>query len=331
MADSLKDSERAHHSQVDAQLDTLYAAPLNDFVAVRKSLASELKKTGDAGGAQRVAALSKPNVAAWVTNQTVRRAPELVQRLLTVTQALARTQRAARPRAAGKGAEQPDDFQSALAEQRQVISRLREVAAAVLAEQGRGDGGAVMDKVEKNLRWGPLSEDDRAAFERGRLTGDLSPPGFGALLAGAAGEARLDSTASTAVKQSPLRSRAGDHGAGHVGPAPAPTKAVTKTKEQAARLRAQAVEEQHALKARLATLRARLRQASTDCADARRSATRSDQLRAAAAGRVRAVEDQLAAAQSALTVAETAHQAALAKLASCETTERTLRDELGII
>jgi hypothetical protein len=270
-------------------------------------------------------------MAAWVTNQTVRRAPKLVQRLLTVTRKLAKSQSALGHSASGRGAGQQDDFQASLTEQRQAISGLREVAAAVLAEQGRGDGGAVMDKVEKNLRWGPLSEDDRAAFESGRLTGDVSPPGFGALLAdGAGGAPRAEDTAPG--KDAATRRHAADQDQkghlSHAGPAPAAGPA-SKTKEEAARVRAQAAEEQHARKGRLVALRSRLRQASNDCADARRAATRTEQLRSAAAGRVRAAEEQLVAVQSALATAEAAHHAAVAKLASCETAEASLRDELA--
>ena len=50
-------------------LATLYQAPHEAFVAERKRLAAQLKASGDAAGAARLAKLARPSVSAWVVNQ----------------------------------------------------------------------------------------------------------------------------------------------------------------------------------------------------------------------------------------------------------------------
>jgi hypothetical protein len=60
-------------------VDRLYAAPLEDFVALRKSLAAELKSAGDVAGSSEVLALKKPSRTAWALNQLARRQPEALR------------------------------------------------------------------------------------------------------------------------------------------------------------------------------------------------------------------------------------------------------------
>ena len=47
---------------------SLYAVPLAEFVACRKSLAGSVKAGGDAAGAKEILALRKPTVTAWAMN-----------------------------------------------------------------------------------------------------------------------------------------------------------------------------------------------------------------------------------------------------------------------
>src|SRR5688500_5830717 len=47
--------------------ETLYGAPLDQFVAERKRLAAELKAS-DKAAAKQVGELKKPNTSAWVVN-----------------------------------------------------------------------------------------------------------------------------------------------------------------------------------------------------------------------------------------------------------------------
>jgi hypothetical protein len=67
---------------VAAALDRLFAAPFDQFVAVRRAIALALRKDGDAAGARAVAAFAKPSRTAWALNQVARRHPDLVTHAL---------------------------------------------------------------------------------------------------------------------------------------------------------------------------------------------------------------------------------------------------------
>ena len=53
----------------DAELDALYTAPLDQFVARRDALAKRLKEAGAADESRRVKSLRKPSVVAWAINR----------------------------------------------------------------------------------------------------------------------------------------------------------------------------------------------------------------------------------------------------------------------
>ena len=63
-------------------LDRLYAAPLEAFMELRRSLAAELKGAGDAEGARKLAAASKPSGTAWALDQVAHHQPALVKAML---------------------------------------------------------------------------------------------------------------------------------------------------------------------------------------------------------------------------------------------------------
>lgn len=84
---------------VAAALDRLFAAPFDQFVALRREAALALRKDGDAAGARAVTALAKPSRTAWALNQVARRQPDLV------TQALDAWARAAASPKAGDAAD----------------------------------------------------------------------------------------------------------------------------------------------------------------------------------------------------------------------------------
>ncbi|BBY81307.1 hypothetical protein H7I53_06800 [Mycolicibacterium pulveris] len=63
-------------------LDELYAAPLEDFTAVRAELVAAAKKRGATDEAKRISAARKPTTAAWVVNRLAH-ADDAVPRRLT--------------------------------------------------------------------------------------------------------------------------------------------------------------------------------------------------------------------------------------------------------
>jgi len=67
---------------VEGDLDRLYGAPPQEFVALRKTLAGAARRRGDAEGARVLAAARRPTVAAWVVNTLVRADPAAKTRLV---------------------------------------------------------------------------------------------------------------------------------------------------------------------------------------------------------------------------------------------------------
>lgn len=64
---------------LEEALERLYAASLDEFMALRRELVAQLKGAGDAAAARRVAETSKPTRTAWALNQVARRRPAVVR------------------------------------------------------------------------------------------------------------------------------------------------------------------------------------------------------------------------------------------------------------
>src|SRR5688500_9185783 len=106
-------------SSYESAIEELYRAPLANFVAERKRLATALKAAGDTAGAQRLAKATRPTLSAWVVNQLWWTERATFERLL----------------ATAKDVRVGDA--EALAAHREVIAELREHAAALLGDAGR--------------------------------------------------------------------------------------------------------------------------------------------------------------------------------------------------
>ena len=98
-----------------------------------------LKSAGRKDEAKAVEKIPRPSLAVWTVNQIARRDPELVRRLVAITERLK----------SSAGAE----YGAAAAELRQVLEDLRGEAAAVLAAAGHEDlGPHLVQRVIANLR-----------------------------------------------------------------------------------------------------------------------------------------------------------------------------------
>ena len=67
---------------VEAELDRLYALPLEEFTQARNDLARRLTKAGQADAAAEVKKLPKPSIPVWTANQLARREPGELRALL---------------------------------------------------------------------------------------------------------------------------------------------------------------------------------------------------------------------------------------------------------
>lgn len=151
------------------EVDRLYELSLEEFTAARNELA---KRLGDASIKQ----LKKPSVPAWAVNQLARRREVDLRRLLRAGEQLEKAQRDA-----VSGGDQRA-FESARGAERDAVRRLRSEATDLLQAGGHPAGDATLERVTKTLHAGSATEAGRAALREGRLTEELEPQGFDALV-----------------------------------------------------------------------------------------------------------------------------------------------------
>lgn len=162
-------------------LDTLYSAPLKEFVAERKRVVAALKAAGQGQQAKEVALLPKPSVSAWATNQLARRQAELVEELADVTARLRDAQ-------LGGGKKGNDSaYGEAVARQRELLKTFRGEVEEILHASGHGTSPQVVERVIRNVREGVADPAMRDQVTRGRLATDLEARDFAALIGEGAG------------------------------------------------------------------------------------------------------------------------------------------------
>jgi hypothetical protein len=141
---------------------------LEEFTALRKDIASQLRGQGQEAAAADIAKLKKPTISAWVVNQLVRTKTLDVARLLKAGEALDRAQEKL---LAGK----TSNFDAARAEEAAAVRLLQDAAREVLPTAS----AQVLERVTQTLR-SATSAENRTLLKSGRLTEDLEPPGFDA-------------------------------------------------------------------------------------------------------------------------------------------------------
>jgi hypothetical protein len=169
-------------------LDQLLAAPLDDFVPLRKKLVAELRAAKDAPAARQLAATAKPTRTAWALNQVARRQPAVFTALFEAREA----------------AEARGDAEHLRRTTREYRDRLNDVVRAahdVLAEVGVELNVQQSRRVAETLQAACAGEGDvRARLVAGTLTEDVSlDDPFGAMTVGA------DEAAPEAPHAAPVR------------------------------------------------------------------------------------------------------------------------------
>jgi hypothetical protein len=151
------------------QLDRLYAAPLDEFVAVRKEVSVDLADDGHGEEAEAVRALRKPSLPAWAVNQLAREEKPALKRLLDATAAVRRAQ------GEGRG-----DYAGARRDLDEAAAELVGAARTVIDRSGKKPTEAMLRRVEQTLRGAATSQPDE--LRRGVLAEEVEPAGFEALL-----------------------------------------------------------------------------------------------------------------------------------------------------
>lgn len=162
-------------SSVEEEIDRLYGKPLHEFTAARDALARDLRRGGDRAAADEVRALRKPTVSAWAINQLARNERMKVRSVLVGGEKL----RSAHAELLGGG--RPAKVTEASDAERKAISHLVSSAAKILSQAGHSPNESTLERVASTLRAAAVDDEGRLLLEKGRLTRDLDPSGFGPL------------------------------------------------------------------------------------------------------------------------------------------------------
>jgi len=245
-------------ASLEGEIDGLYRLPLAEFVSARNVLAKRLAREGSREAAERVRALAKPNVVAWVTNLLWWRHREDFDALLRAVHTLRTSPGADATRA-----------------RKHALARLLERADAILREGGHAGQVGTLRRIERSLSAAAARE----VPQLGRLVDELEAPGF---------EVLGDAPPSAAPSVEAAEDREREHAQREADLAIARRRRAEDAAERATS-RAHALREE----AKLAGARAREAAAAAElaeavAAEAERSATRANEdARAAAADALR--------------------------------------------
>jgi hypothetical protein len=156
--------------------DELFRLPLSEFTAARNALAAQLKKDGDSEESERIKALSKPPVSAWVVNQLFWKHRTAFDRLFAAGEQFRNAQAA---QLAGKSA----DLRGPLDARREALGELTKLAAEILRDADHPSSPEMMRRIMTTLEALATYGNHSGAPPAGRLTADIDPPGFEALAA----------------------------------------------------------------------------------------------------------------------------------------------------
>lgn len=166
--------------RIDAAFSRLYKLPPHEFVAARDALVARLKKDGDDEAARRARALQKPLASAWVVNRLYWSSRRTFARLLAAGEDLRTLQHAS------LGGRATEELRQATERRRKASGALVSRAEAILVETGRTASRDLMRRIEQTLEAIAIHGNAGGDQTLGRMTRDLEPPGFEALLALAA-------------------------------------------------------------------------------------------------------------------------------------------------
>jgi hypothetical protein len=160
--------------KLEDDVDALFRLPLTEFTSARNTLAARLKKDGNGSEANRVKALVKPSISAWVVNQLywMHRGP--FDRLIATSQ---RFRQAQSSLLAGKGA----DMRAPLEARREALSELSKLANALLRDAGNNPTPDAIRRITTTLEAISAYASLPDGLTPGRLTHDVDPPGFDSL------------------------------------------------------------------------------------------------------------------------------------------------------
>ena len=250
----------------DSDIDGLFQLPLSEFTAARNALAAKLKAAGNAEEAAEVKALSKPPGSAWVVNQLYWGNRNAFDQMVAAGEQLRKAQAS---QLRGKGGDVRETFDA----HRDAVADLTKRAAEFLREAGQSPSPDLMRRITTTLEALAAYGDHSSAPSAGRLTADVSAPGFDALASLVSDGAGSPGTASSRVI--PFVS-------------PAKQKAIASKRSPAERQRHEEAER----KARAAAAATAVKAAERALDEARKDAARAEAALKKAAARAKETEKE---------------------------------------
>src|SRR3954452_14037078 len=135
------------------ELDELYRAPFDEFIARRDALAKSLRGDGKRDEADQVKKLKKPALSAWALNQLP---PDAIEGLLGAGAAL-------------RQARGGDTLRDATRDERAAVEDLASQATALVRQAGHPVTDKTASEIRDTLHAAALDEEAREALASGRL------------------------------------------------------------------------------------------------------------------------------------------------------------------
>jgi hypothetical protein len=161
-------------------IEELYRIPLSAFTRERNAKATSLRKAGQPAQAQAILQLRRPSAPLWATNQLAHEDPKRLAEFLDSVERVRQTQ-LRDPRAAGE----------ALQRQRAELEALVARAGDLLARQGSRATSVTHRRISDTLLGAAVDRHRAEELREGRLTQELSAPGFEVLAGAPRGNLRL--------------------------------------------------------------------------------------------------------------------------------------------
>jgi hypothetical protein len=176
------------------EIAQLYRLPPGEFLRARNTRAAALRKAGKSPEAQALSQLRRPSAPLWATNQLAHEDPRRLARFVDSVQQVRRIQ-LSDPRAVGE----------ALRQQRAQLDALVGLAAELLARHGQRTTSETHRRISDTLLGAAVAGPRAEELREGRLTDELSAPGFEVLAGAPRGNLRLVPPGQTRREPEPAR------------------------------------------------------------------------------------------------------------------------------
>src|SRR6266850_6933293 len=160
--------------KLEDEVEALFRLPLAEFTGARNTLAAQLKKSGRGDEAVLVKAMVKPSISAWAVNQLYWNHRDAFDRLIATGERFRQAQ-------ASRLARKVADMRGALDGRREALSRLSDLATALVSNAGHSPTPETIRRITTTLEAMSAYASLPDAQRPGRLTNDVDPPGFESL------------------------------------------------------------------------------------------------------------------------------------------------------